>query len=300
MGEIEGRSLNKRGTFDYINVAFMIFVVIITLYPFYYCFVLSFNDGVDALKPGIFFWPRKFSLENYGFILSNKQLFIALRNSILRTAVGTALAVIITSAGAYALSKKNLIGRKKYMIFFIITMYFSGGMIPTYMVFNYYGLIDNFLVYLLPTTWSYYNALLCMAYFSSIPDSVEESALIDGANPIYIFFKIIIPISAPIIATIALFVGVAQWNSWFDTMIYTTKPQLQTLQNLLMLVTREAENMIKMSQKQAEVGGMVVFKVTPITIRVATMIVTSFPIVIVYPFVQKYFIKGIMLGSVKG
>ena len=286
--------------FDYLNVIFMIFIIVVTLYPFYYCFVLSFNDGTDALKPGIYFWPRVFSLENYKFILQNNQLLFAFRNSVIRTIIGTLLAVAFTSAGAYSLSKKNLNGRRAYMVFFIVTMYFSGGMIPTYMVYKYYGLIDNFLVYLLPTTWSYYNALLCMAYYDSIPDSVEESALIDGANPIYIFFKIIIPISAPIIATIALFVGVAQWNSWFDTMIYTSKPQLQTLQNLLMLVTREADNLIKMSQKQAEVGGMVVFKVSPITIRVATMIITSFPIVIVYPFVQKYFIKGIMLGSVKG
>jgi len=274
--------------------------MIVTVYPFYYCIVLSFNDGKDALFPGIYFWPRMFTLDNYAFIFNNKQLLFAFKNSILRTIIGTAIAVIITSAGAYALTKKHLIGRRFYLIFFILTMYFSGGMIPTYLVYRKLGLIDNFLVYILPPAWSYYNALLCMAFFESIPDSLEESAFIDGAGPIYIFIKIIFPISTPIIATISLFIGVWHWNYWFDTMIYTTRSDLQTLQNLLMIVIREAENMIKLSQQAAQLGAVAVFNVTPVTVRVATMIVTTFPIIIVYPFVQKYLIKGIMLGAVKG
>jgi putative aldouronate transport system permease protein len=269
--------------FDYLNVIFMVIVAIATLYPFYYCFVLSFNDGKDALMPGIYFWPRKFTLDNYSFILSNKQLLISFRNSILRTVIGTFVAVFITASGAYALTKRHLIGRRFYLVFFIITMYFSGGMIPTYLVYKKIGLIDNFLVYILPPAWSYYNALLCMAYFDSIPVSLEESAYIDGASPIYIFIKIIIPVSTPIIATISLFIGVWHWNYWFDTMIYTTRPELQTLQNLLMIVIREAENMIKLSQQAAQLGAVAPFEVTPVTVRVATMIVTTFPIIIVFP-----------------
>lgn len=299
-------SINKiclfRGktVFDYLNILTMLLVIILMAYPFYYCFILSFNDGKDALFPGIYFWPRKFSWENYAFILSNSQLLIAFRNSILRTSIGTFVAVILTAAGAYALTKKNLIGRRFYKYFFIATMYFSGGMIPIYLVYKSLGLIDNFLVYILPPAWSYYNALLCMAYFDSLPESLEESALTDGASQIYIFFKIIIPVSTPIIATIALFIGVWHWNYWFDTMIYTTRPQLQTLQNLLMIVIREAENLIKLSQDAASVGAVSLFNITPVTVRVATMIITTFPIIIVYPFVQKYFVKGIMLGAVKG
>ena len=296
------QNYRKISLFDYINIIFMLFVAFATLYPFYYCFVISFNDGIDALIPGIYFWPRKFTLENYRFVFSTKLLLTAFRNSVLRTVIGTILHVIITSAAAYALSKRDLFGRKAYMILFIITMYFSGGLIPTYLVFKKIGLTDNFLVYLLPLAWSYFNALLFMAYYDSIPDSLEESALIDGANQIYIFIRIIFPVSMPIIATIALFIGVNQWNSWMDTMIYTSNPQLETLQNLLIKIIKEAEYMIKIMQEAMQKGGggsVGSMPVTPFTIRVATMIVTTFPIVIAYPFLQKYFIKGIMLGAVK-
>lgn len=291
----------KNKIFNTANVLIMIFVILITFYPFYYCFVLSFNNGLDAEMGGIYLWPRKFSLDNYIFIFSEKLLFIGFRNSVLRTVLGTAATILVTSLAAYALSKRNLIGKRFYNIFFLLTMYFSGGLIPTYLVVKKIGLIDRFLVYILPGIFVYYLALLFIAYFKSIPDSIEESARIDGSGEFRIFFRLIIPMSAPIFATTALFAGVGQWNAWFDTMIYTRSSQLETLQHLLVRIIKEAEAIIN-AQKNAAAsgGGFKSVEVTPFTIKITTMIVTSFPIIVVYPFLQKYFIKGIMLGAVKG
>ncbi len=180
-------------------------------------------------------------------------------------------------------------------------MYFGGGLIPYYMLLRDLHLLDTFLVYVIPSMWSFYHAILYMAYYDSIPDSLEKAALIDGAGPVRVFFTIIIPTSVPIVATIALYAGVAQWSSWFDTAIYTSSPKLVTLQAIMTQMVRSAEALQEMNKMMAEAGMTTGFAtIKPITIRVATMVFTTFPIVVIYPFLQKYFIKGIMLGSVKG
>ncbi|MDW7656303.1 MAG: carbohydrate ABC transporter permease [Bacillota bacterium] len=285
--------------FDIINTCLMLIIAFITLYPFWYCLILSFNDGIDALKGPLYFLPRKISLENYEFVLNSPYILTALRNSVLRAVLGSVLSCAFTGLVAYGLSKREIFGRKAYMIYFTITMYFSGGMIPSYLLIKNLGLLDNFLVYIIPTMFGIFNAILFIAYYDSIPKELEESAFIDGAGVINIFFRIIFPTSLPIFATIALFTIVSQWNSYFDTLIYTSSDSLVTMQAVMSRMIAMAEAANEMNSKLAA-GSTAVYAISPVTVRVATLIVTAFPITVVYPFLQKYFVKGIMLGAVKG
>ncbi|MBE6884642.1 MAG: carbohydrate ABC transporter permease [Ruminococcaceae bacterium] len=297
------RKISSEGrVFPVINGIIMSLILLTTLYPFWYCIVISFNDGTDALKGGFYLFPRIFTWENYEFIFQNSRLLTGFRNSVLRTVSGTLLHIGFTGIVAYGLSKKQLHFRKAYMFFILLTMYFSGGMIPQYLLIKNLGMLDNFLVYIIPTMFGVYNAILFISYYESIPESLEESATIDGAGKFVIFFRIIIPCSIPIFATIALFQIVSQWNSWFDTVIYTRSDTLVTLQSIMAKMVAEADAAKEMNEMVASGGGSSKAFVTikPVTIRVATMIVTTFPITVAYPFLQKYFIKGIMLGSVKG
>ena len=286
-----------------VNTLIMLFLIVIMFYPFWYCIIASFNDANDFVMGPLYFLPRKFSLDNYEFVLASELFGVAVRNSILRTVIGTVVHCVFTGAAAYGLSRPNLLYRKFYTTIFVITMYFGGGMIPTYLLYRDLGLLDNFLVYIIPSMFSFYNCILFMSYYESVPLSLEESARIDGANTLTVYFRIIFPVSKPIFATVALYSIVSQWNSWFDTVIYTTSDNLTTLQSIMTKMLDAAENMKKMMQEMSMVGGAassMLDNVSPTTVRVATMVITTFPIAVVYPFFQKYFVKGIMLGSVKG
>ncbi|MBE6884249.1 MAG: carbohydrate ABC transporter permease [Ruminococcaceae bacterium] len=298
----KSKLLSERFTlFDGANTLLMLLILFITLYPFWYCIIVSFNDSNDLLKGPLYFWPRAFSLDNYRFVFENPSLLSAFFVSVARTVVGMLLTVLFTGAAAYGLSKRDLIGRKYMMTYFIIPMYFGGGMIPTYLLIKGLGLLNNFLVYVIPSMWSFYYAILFMAFYDSIPESMEESAKIDGASVFTIFMRLILPVSMPIYATIALYCCVGQWNSWLDTVIYTKSESLVTLQYIMIKLVNEAEAQLELQKMMADtVTEMGVNAVSPTTVRVATMVVTTFPIVVVYPFFQKYFVKGIMLGSVKG
>lgn len=286
--------------FTGINYFLITAFTFLVFYPFYYCVVLSFNNGKDAQRGGIFFWPRMFTLENYRFVFSNDSILVAARNSALRTLIGTILTLFVTSIFAYAVSKKDLVFRKLYMILGLITMYFGGGLIPYVLVIRMLGMYNNFLVYIIPNLFAMFNALIFVSFFKTIPESLEESAKIDGANDFYIYCKIIVPISKPVFATIALFVGVGHWNSWFDTMLFARSPQLETLSHILTKMIN-AQRFIEeiMSKRQTGVGAAA-SGMTVTALMLATMVVTAFPIIVLYPFLQKYFVKGIMIGSVKG
>jgi putative aldouronate transport system permease protein len=287
--------------FDVVNVFLMLIVGFITLYPFWYCIVVSFNDGLDATMAPLYFWPRKWTFDNYEFIVTNERTLHAAMISVLRTVIGVVTHVSFTGVVAYGLSKRWLMGRKYYMMFFMFTMYFGGGLIPTYLLIRALGLIDNFLVYIIPSLFSVYDSILIMAYYDSIPGALEEAARIDGAGHFKIFARIIFPASLPIFATIALFNGVGQWNAYFDTTIYTRSDKLLTLQAIMTKMINSAEALQEMNEQMAASGAVDGFAtIKPITIRMATMIFTTVPITLVYPFLQKYFVKGIMIGSVKG
>lgn len=295
------RSLFSKA-FDYINYIILSMFVIVTVYPFYYCVMLSFNDGKDAQMGGIYFWPRVFTFANYVKVFAEPLILTAARNTVLRTSVGTAAAVFFTAMFAYGVSRPNLHFKKFYMIFGTITMYFGGGLIPYFLLIRSLGLMNNFLVYIIPGMFSIWNAIIFISFFKSLPEALEESAKIDGANEFYIFLRIILPLSTPVLATIALFVGVWQWSSWYDTMLFANSEKLETLPHILMNILNTQSYLDNESAK----GGVAALKalkkkgVTSSAMQLAIMVVTTFPIIAVYPFLQKYFVKGVMIGSIKG
>lgn len=283
--------------FDNINILIMIFICGITVYPIWYVLVNSLNDGVDAMRGGIYWWPREFTLENYKAVFSNTGIVTSFGVTIAKTVIGTLTHVFFTAMVAYAISRKDLYGRKTYMMIGIITMFFSGGLIPYFLLIRDLGLFDNFLVYIIPTMFNFFHLIIFVSFFRELPTSLEEAAKIDGANDFMIFIKVIIPLSMPVIATIALFQGVYQWNDYFAGVIFVNNPDLQPIQTYLYKVVAESSS----NQMMTNASGTIATKtVTSQSIKLATMVVTTLPIMLVYPFLQKYFVKGMLIGSVKG
>jgi putative aldouronate transport system permease protein len=260
---------------------------------------MSLNDGKDAMQGGIYWWPRKFTLDNYAAVFKNTAIFNSFMITIARTLITTTLHVFFTAMVAYAYSKKHLIARNFYLAIGTITLFFSGGLIPTYLLMKDLGLLDNFLIYVFPGMFSFYNLLIITSFYRTLPEAMEESAKIDGANDFIIFIRIILPLCKPVLATIALFVGVANWNDYFTGVIYIRDPQLRPIQTFLYQIIAETNTSSEMMQAMpAEMKATM--GITPESVKMATMIVTTAPIVFIYPFLQKYFVKGMMIGSIKG
>ncbi len=286
--------------FNYLILAIIAFVM---LFPYVNTLAKAFNQGTDTAKGGIMFLPRIWTLENFITILSEDTFFDAAKLSVIRVIVHTLTALIVQFFTAYALSKKNYPFKKAIMMFFVVSMYFGAGMIPTYVLYSDLGLLNTFWVYILPVLFSFYNATIMRTYMeSTIPDSLYESAYLDGANDLYIVFKIALPLSKPVIATVALWLIVGAWNDWTTTLYYTTSPKLHTLQYKMMQVVKEAERIAKLMQEAALAGQDVgeVPEITSDSITAAQVILTTAPIIAIYPFLSKYFVKGMMLGAVKG
>ncbi|MEZ0536477.1 carbohydrate ABC transporter permease [Caldicellulosiruptoraceae bacterium PP1] len=288
--------------FDTVIYVSLIFVMLITLYPFLNLLAISFNDAVDSIRGGVYIFPRKFTTYNYRVILTDHNIYMAAFISILRTVIGTFLGLLTTLLIAYPLSHKDLLFRKQISAFFVFTMYFSGGLIPSYFLIKSLNLINSFWVYIIPNLFSAFNVIVLRSYIETLPTSIYESAKIDGAGDYRILFKIILPLTLPALATIALFIGVWQWNSWFDTFLYTSQRQeISTLQYELQKVLQAASK--QMSQNadfsMGQSGGAS-NTITPNSIRATMAIVATVPILIVYPFLQRYFITGLTLGGVKG
>ncbi|EID85162.1 ABC-type sugar transport system, permease component [Treponema sp. JC4] len=291
------RKLNSNTPFNVIINTVMVLVCFIALYPVWYTIIVSFNNSEDTLRGGVYFWPRMFTLESYRTVFQDKSIIKAFGITILRTLLGTVSSVVFTSMVAYAFSKKHILGNKVYMIIGTITMFFGGGLIPTFILFKNIGLYDNFLVYIIPCMFNFYNMIIFMAFFRELPVGLEESAKLDGANDLIIFFRIILPLSMPVVATIALFNGVWQWNDYFTGVMYINNADLQPIQTFLYRIVASA------SASKAVVSlpaGISAQQVSSQSVRLATMVVTTFPIVCVYPFLQKYFVKGMLIGSIKG
>lgn len=275
----------------------MLTFIFFMLYPFINQLALSFNDGTDALRGGIYFFPRKFSLNAYELLFSHPKLLRGVAISVLRVLVGTTTCLFITGLLAYIVTIKFFSGRKFIRILFITTMYLSGGLIPFYLLIVRLGLINTFTVYWLPTLINTYYMLLISSYMQNLPDALAESARIDGCSEIRIYTKIIIPICAPVFAAIAVFVTVQHWNSWFDVLIYNPSGTWDTLQIYLRRLLLEVEAISQIKDQQLALSKL--RNVSPLTYRAATSIIVIIPIVMIYPFLQKYFISGITLGAVK-
>lgn len=291
----------KIDAFDIANYIILLLLTIITLYPILNTAAISLNEGLDTMRGGITIFPRKFTLQNYAIIFKNKSILNSFGITVLRTFIGTVTSLLATSLLAYGLSKRNLKGKKFYMGICVVSMYFSGGLIPTYLLIYNIGLINNFWVYIIPNMISVFNVIIVMTFFKQLPEALEESAKLDGAGQFLILFRIILPISMPMLATIALFNAVFQWNSWFDGYIYMTNNDLLPLQNILLRIIN-SNSMSETLSKAGSASTMVnKFKgVTVKSVNMATMMVSMIPIFMVYPFLQKYFVKGIMVGSIKG
>lgn len=239
-------------------------------------------------------WPKKFSAFNYKYVLANKYIWTGYRETLIRTIAGTALSVTLTAMGAYVLSKKKLPNRNFWTTVVLIPMFFSGGMIPSYLWMVNLHLIDNRLVLILPGLISSYNLIIMRNFFMSVPEGLEESAMIDGAGSIRIFFSIVLPISKAVLATVALWVMVGHWNAWFDATIYIRDANKLPLQVVLRRILMEG------TQQMMDMNSTDTNHVTPDTLKAATTFVCMLPIMCVYPFVQKYFVKGVIIGSLKG
>lgn len=277
----------------------LILLTISTLYPFWNALVVSFNAGLDTAKGGVTVWPRVFTLENYKTVMNDSKLLNAFMISIYRTVVGTVSAIFCTALLAYGMTRTYLMGKKFYMIFFIFTMYFGGGLIPTFLVVRSLGLMDNFLVFIVPALISVWNMIIFRTFFKGLPAGLEESAQIDGCSTWGIFFRIILPLSGPVIATLGLFTAIAHWNDWFVPSIYISNVDLLPVQTILRrLLNANIVDLAGMdSGTVARIQGMQ--QVTSKSLTTATMMVVTLPIIAVYPFVQKYFVKGVLIGSLK-
>ncbi|MBT2765271.1 carbohydrate ABC transporter permease [Paenibacillus sp. ISL-20] len=282
--------------FDIFNNFGMLIVCFLTIYPIWYVLVNAFNDGQDAMRGGIYWWPRMFSLENFSAVFQSSGIMTAMGITVTKTVIGVFIHVLFTAMVAYAFSRRGLIGGKLYILLGTVTIFFTGGLIPTYLLIKDLNMLDSFLVYIIPFMFSFFDLIIFMTFFREIPDGLEEAAKIDGANDWSIFLRVVLPVSMPVIATIALFHGVFQWNDYFTGVIYINNTDLQPIQTYLYKVVAQSSS----NQMMAQVPGGVAKTVTSQSIKMATMVVTTAPIVFVYPFLQRYFVKGMMIGSIKG
>lgn len=289
--------LNRITVGDIMIGILMLVICFVSLYPVLYTVVISFNDSGDALRGGIYWWPRKFSLESYKTVFQDTTIIRAFAVTVLRTLIGTVTSVFFTAMVGYALSKKHIMGNKFYTILGTITMFFGGGLIPYFITLKNLGLYNNFLVYIIPSLFNFYNMIIFRSFFNELPAGLEESARLDGANDLMIFIRIVIPLSAPVIATIALFNGVGHWNDYFTGVMYINDAELQPIQTYLFRIIASAS---ASKTVVAMPAGVTAQQVSSQSVRLATMVVTTFPIMCVYPFLQKYFVKGILIGSIKG
>lgn len=284
----------KIEVFDIFLLILFTGLLVITLYPFLNVLAISFNDATDTMRNINFLIPRVFTLENYKYVFTENDIVTPFFMSVARTLVGTIFSLFCTSMLAYVLSRKDFYFNKLFTILFVLTMYVSGGMIPEYLLIKRtLGLGDNFLVYIIPGVIWVYNVILVRSYMEGVPYALQEAAMIDGANDLYIWVRVMLPLCKPVNATVALFYAVGQWNSFMDTYLYAQK--LQTLQYRLYMIMNQATMKVDPHSASAQATAAI----TPLAVRMAVTIIATVPILVVYPFLQKYFVGGMTLGAVK-
>lgn len=290
--------------FNCLNYIFLTLFGLSMIYPFIYILVYSLNDGKDSMMGALYFFPRKFTLDNYADVFENARIWQAYKITLLRTVIGTFLHVALCTLMAYALSKKTLPGRSFFTYYIFLPTIFSAGFIPYFITLQKLHLINSFWVYVIPMLFNFMHIVILRTFLQGIPEELEESARIDGYGDFQIFLKIILPLSGPVLATIALFIGVSHWNDWFAGAYYVSNKDLIPVQTLLQEMLTEAEALSSSMQRAAQQGGQTVnvntAGATPESLRMALLVITVFPILCIYPFLQRYFVKGVMIGSVKG
>jgi len=280
--------------FDYANVIFMLILVLLTIYPFLHVFFASISKASLVEQKSFFFYPEGINFNSYKLVFKNQMILLGYRNTLIYVTTGTFISILFTTMGAYALSRKKVYFNRHIMMMIIITMYFSGGLVPFYLLVKGLNLINTVFAIILPGAISTWNLIIMRTSFKSVPDSFEESAKIDGANDFRILFSVYVPLSMPVIAVMVMFYAVGQWNSWFGPAIFLENRSLFPIQLILreILVLNSTNNLMR------DVAGKGANDVAA-NIKYTTIIVTILPIIFCYPFLQKYFIKGVMIGSLK-
>lgn len=292
--------LKNNTAFDWINYIVMALISFLMLYPLWYCIVGSFNEGSDYLRGGVFLWPRKWTFANYKAVFLDQSILDAFGVTIAKCLIGTITSVLCTSMVSYAITRPRLKLKKFYIPFIMLTMFFSGGLIPYFILITDLGLYDSFWVYIIPTMFSAYNMIIIQSFMRELPGELLESAKIDGASEYRIFFQMILPLSKPVLATISLFTIVNHWNSYFDSMMYTSSRKLQTIQLFLKKVITDPSVARGLGSAATVTIPEQASTLTPQVVKLATMVITALPIICVYPFLQRYFVKGVTMGAVKG
>jgi len=294
--------MKKTSIFDTINATFLILIAFITLYPFWNTIAISFNDAMDSIRGGVTFFPRKFTTYNYKVLFITDAIPRAFFVSVARTVINMVTSVFFNAMIAYGLSRQEFVLRKPFTFVLILSMYINAGLIPTFLLIRNLGMVNSFWVYIIPGIVNAFNFVVMRTYMHTVPESIIESARIDGYGDFYIFIRIVLPLCLPVLATIALFVAVGSWNSWFDTMIYNSgNKNLHTLQYKLMEYLQASQST---GRSAVEAQGMALSSqtstvVTPLSIRAAITVIAAAPILVVYPFMQRYFVVGLNVGGVK-
>lgn len=294
----EKRQLGRRKKthihlFDVLNTGWMAVFCVMCIFPIVYVIAGSFSQGADYAKGGIYLLPRVFTFENYKLVLSDPAFYRSYLVTIARTVIGTLTGLVFTSAVAYAMSRNNLKGKRFFYWANIVTMFFGGGLVPYFLIIQATGLYDTFWVYIIPSLYSVYNMIVISSFFRGISSELHEAAEIDGAGEFYIWWKIYMPLSKPVLATVALWLAVGHWNSYFDTMLYTSSEELQTLQHFLLKA-------ISTSTMTEGLPETMMQSVSAMTVSLAAIILSIIPVLFAFPFVRKNFQSGIMIGSLKG
>ncbi|MFF2889310.1 carbohydrate ABC transporter permease [Paenibacillus sp. NPDC057967] len=293
--ELRGR-MRRIGVFEVCNALIMLAVCFLTLYPIWFVFINSLNAPEKAILGTVNWFPEAFSWASYSVVFNDKGLMNGFYVTTMRTLIGTTAHVLFTAIVAYGMSKTNLIGRKVYMKIALITMLFSGGLIPTFILMTKLGLYDNFLVFIIPAMYTFFNMIIFMSFFRTIPDSLEESAKVDGASDYGVLFRIVMPNSMAVIATISLFSAVYHWNDYYQGVIYIYSQENLPLQTMLYKIIAENSMSFMQQQAMAQFGA----RLPGNSIKFASMMVATLPILLVYPFIQRYLVKGVMIGAIKG
>jgi putative aldouronate transport system permease protein len=284
--------------FDIINIILLIAVTLVILYPLYFIVIASFSDPLEVLAGKVVLYPKNFSLDAYGMVFKDSSIMTGYRNTIFYTVFGTALNITLSVLAAYPLSRRDFIGRQFLTMVLTVTMFFSGGMIPLYLTVTSLGLLDTVWAILLPGAISVWNVVIIRTYFqTSIPFELTEAAMVDGASNFQLLFRVVLPLSTPVIAVMVLFYGVAHWNAFFNALIYINSKQLYPLQLVLRSILIQNTPSDEM---MADLDTAASRQLLAETIKYALIVVATAPIIAVYPFLQKYFVKGIMVGAVKG
>ena len=292
-------SLHRMNWFDYLNCFLMLLVILLTIYPMYYCAIVSISSGAAVTRGEVIFLPVGFDITAYKVIFGNEQIFLAYRNTIFYTALGTAINIVMTALCAYPLSRPRLQGRKFFNFIFMLTMFISGGMIPMYLQIKSLHMLDTLWAIVLPGAINTYNMIIMRSFFSSIPEEMHEAAEIDGASHFQVLLRVVIPLSQTIIATLVLFYAVAHWNSYLSALLYLSDSRKMPLQMIIRKMVIDSD-IASMTTANASSSAGTDTLLTENKLKYAIVIISVMPMVFIYPFLQKYFVNGVMVGGIKG